>query len=233
VSTLLSPISLSDVKAKMELHGKVSRIELAGAFIDAGLADEAFLHISQIKGKKIKNVQDVLSVGQEITVWVQSVDLASQRVQLTMIKPALVELSEVSEGQVYTGHVVRLEKFGAFVDFGAERPGLVHVSEMDSEYVKSPEDVVTKGQEVQVKVIRVNRERGQIDLSMKSSVEVIHESAESEEEAPTAMAIALRKALDPEATPEVAGEGDPKGKRPDRSQVEAILRRTLELQQKE
>jgi small subunit ribosomal protein S1 len=233
VSTVTTPQSPADVSPKMEFQGKVKRVELAGAVIDLGSGIEGFLHISQIKGKKIRNVQDALSEGQEITVWVQTVDPASGRISLTMIKPSAVEWSEVGQGQIYTGKVVRIEKFGVFVDFGAERPGLVHISEMDADYVGSPEDVVTKGQEVRVKVLRVNREKNQIDLSMKALTEVIEQPEETEEEAPTALALALQKAMQGDADSNGPKRAPEKTKRQKQDKMGDILRRTLELQEKQ
>jgi predicted RNA-binding protein with RPS1 domain len=69
---------------------------------------------------------------------------------------------------VLKGKVVELEKFGAFVDIGAERPGLVHISELTQGYVRNASDVVNVGDEVEVKVIDFNRRRRQIRLSMKA-----------------------------------------------------------------
>ena len=66
------------------------------------------------------------------------------------------------------GKIVRLEKFGAFVEIGAERPGLVHISEMAHGYVKVPGDVVKEGDEVEAQVLEVNRRKKQIKLSMKA-----------------------------------------------------------------
>src|SRR5690348_4599488 len=100
VSTATTPQSLADISPKMEFQAKVKRVELAGAVIDLGAGIEGFLHISQIKGKKVRNVQDALSEGQEVTVWVSAVDQASGKVSLTMTKPAAVEWSEISQGQV-------------------------------------------------------------------------------------------------------------------------------------
>jgi predicted RNA-binding protein with RPS1 domain len=64
--------------------------------------------------------------------------------------------------------VVRLEKFGAFVEIGAERPGLIHISEMAHGYVRQPSDVVNEGDEVEAQVIDVNRKKKQIKLSLKA-----------------------------------------------------------------
>ena len=68
------------------------------------------------------------------------------------------------------GKVVRLENFGAFIDIGAARPGLVHVSELSSDYVTNPADIVSVGDEVEVRVVELDRKKRQIRLSMKEMV---------------------------------------------------------------
>ena len=74
------------------------------------------------------------------------------------------------------GKVFRLETYGAFVDFGAERPGMVHVSELTRGYVKTPGEVVKEGDEIEAKVLEVNRKKKQIRLSMKALMpEIVEE----------------------------------------------------------
>jgi predicted RNA-binding protein with RPS1 domain len=163
----------SEVKQKMKFTGKVVKIRLAGAVIDIGQSKPGVLHISQIVSPDtapIKRVEDVLKVGEEIEVWVKKVARKDdeERIELTMIKPLDLEWREIKEGMTVKGKVVRLEKFGAFVEIGAERPGLVHISEMAHGYVKQPGDVVKEGDEVEAQVIEVNRRKKQIKLSMKA-----------------------------------------------------------------
>ena len=230
MSTSSPRISLSDIQPKMELKGVVKRIELIGALVDIGLEQDALLHISRIKAGRAVNIQEVLSEGQEITIWVHAIDREQGRVSLTMIKPLDVDWEELAVGQVYTGTVVRIEKFGVFVDIGAERPGLVHVSELSSEYVAAPEEIVEREQEVQVKVIGVNPRKNQINLSMKALAGQAEQdlmSGEEEGEIPTAMALALQKAQD---NAKGASRAAPtaKGVNRKRSQQDDILRRTLE-----
>ncbi len=189
-------LSVSDLKPKMELRGKVKKIELYGAFVDVGVGHDGLLHISQLSTERVKNVNDVVKEGDEVTVWVRNVDQQTGRIDLTMIRPPGVMWSELTVGQVLTGKVVRVEKFGAFIDVGAERPGMVHVSELASGYVSSPNDVVKVGDEVQVKVIKVNSKKKQIDLSMKALEEPVEIPAdEGDDKVPTAMELALRRAL--------------------------------------
>ncbi len=158
------------IKPKMQFTGKVTKISLAGALVDIGTNQPAVMHISQMvppkEGEQIRKVEDVLNIGQEITCWVRRV--RENRVELTMIKPLALEWRDIKPGMSVKGNVVRLEKFGAFVEIGAERPGLVHVSELSHEYVRTPGDIVKEGDEVEAQVLEVDRRKKQIKLSMKA-----------------------------------------------------------------
>jgi predicted RNA-binding protein with RPS1 domain len=158
-----------EIKPKMHFTGKVVKISLAGAAIDIGQAKPAVLHVSQIvppDEEPIKRVNDVLTIGQDVEVWVKRVK--EDHVELTMFKPLDLEWRDLKKGMTVKGTVVRLEKFGAFVEIGAERPGLVHISEMAHGYVKQPSDIVKEGDEVEAEVLDVNRRKKQIKLSMKA-----------------------------------------------------------------
>ena len=127
------------------------------------------LHVSQMispSEEPIHNVGEVLAVGQEIEVWVKRV--RDERIELTMIRPLGLEWREIKTGLVVKGSVVRLETFGAFVEIGAERPGLIHISEMAHGYVKTPSDVLKDGDEIEAEIIDFNRKKKQIKLSMKA-----------------------------------------------------------------
>ena len=160
----------TEIKPKMNFSGKVVKTSLAGALIDIGLNVQAVLHISQIptdeKSESVRRVEDILQIGQEIEVWVKKV--REGHVELTMIRPLDLEWREIKKGMNIKGKVVRIEKFGVFVEIGAERPGLVHISEMAHGYVKSPSDLVKEGDEIEAQVLDVNRKKKQIKLSMKA-----------------------------------------------------------------
>lgn len=224
-----APRRLADLKPALKLEGRVTKIELFGAFIDVGVERDGLVHISRLKQGSVFRVDDVLEEGQEVEVWVHSVDANAGRLELTMIRPVLLKWKEIKEGKRLKGRVVRLENFGAFVEIGAERPGLIHVSEMSSEYVSNPADIVRVGDEVEVVVVEVDRKKRQIRLSMKEAfLEFEADEEEVEEETPTAMEFALRQALEgtdqedaePESTPvEAAGSNQ--------QELEDILERTL------
>lgn len=197
-TTQPAPTSLEELVPRMELRGKVKRVELFGAFVDIGVGQDALLHISQLGQQNVRNVEDVVKEGDEITVYVLRVDPAERRVAVSLVKPPAISWDELKENSIVSGTVVRVENFGVFVDIGAERPGMVHVSELASGFVKSPSDVVKVGDRVQARVIKVNRKKRQIDLSMKAlEVEEVADSGdeESEDSVPTAMELALRRAM--------------------------------------
>lgn len=161
-----------EVKPKMQFTGKVIKTSLAGAVVDIGTAQPAVLHVSQVSIEETgddsssKRVEDILAVDQEITVWVRRIK--EDHIELTMSKPLDLEWREIKKGMSVKGTVVRLEKFGAFIEIGAERPGLVHISEMAHGYVKTPGDMVKVGDEVEAQVLDVQRRKKQIKLSMKA-----------------------------------------------------------------
>lgn len=158
-----------DIKPKMEYTGTVLKTSLAGAKIDIGSGEPAYIHISQIQdaeGNPVKAVEDVLKEGESISVWVRKIK--DGRVELTMIRPLDMDWRDLKTEMVVKGKVTRLEKFGAFVEIGAERPGLIHISEMAHGYVRTPEDVLKEGDEVEAMIIDVNRKKKQIKLSLKA-----------------------------------------------------------------
>jgi predicted RNA-binding protein with RPS1 domain len=160
----LSPAS--ELKPKTKLTGKVVKTTLAGALLDIGMDIPGIVHISQMSETPVKRVEDVLQVGQEVPVWVRKAK--TDRVELTMIEPLGVDWRELKPEMTFKGKVIRLETYGAFVEIGAERPGLVHISEMAHGYVKTPGDVVKEGDEIDVMVLDIDRKKKQIRLSMKA-----------------------------------------------------------------
>ncbi len=217
--------SLAGVRPKMRLHGKVSSVELFGILVDVGLGLDGLVHISDLNEKKDGNGGDKFEIGQEITVWVKQVEEKARFLAFTLKEPLTVEWNELKPGQVYSGKVVRMEKFGAFIDIGAERPGLVHVREITTGRVAHPDEVVTLGEEVEAQVIRVNRNKRQIDLSMRVLEQQAVDESEDETAPATAMELALRGAM----------EGQSESDRPPRKKRnkgrgnvrEELLQRTL------
>ncbi len=154
------------LEPKTKLSARIIKITLAGALVDIGQILPGVIHISQLSTDPINKVEDVVREGQEVEVWVRRVK--KDRIELTMIEPLAYEWKEIQPDMVVKGKVVRLETYGAFVDFGAEKPGLIHVSELARGYVKTPGEVVKEGDEVEAKILDVDRRKHQIRLSMKA-----------------------------------------------------------------
>jgi len=154
------------LEPKTKLSGKILKTTLAGALVDIGQGLPGVIHISQLQQEAVNKVEDVVKEGQVVDVWVRRVK--KDRIELTMIEPLGFEWKEIVPDLVVKGKVVRLESYGAFVDFGAERPGLIHVSELTRGYVKTASEVVKEGDEIEAKVLDVDRRKRQIRLSMKA-----------------------------------------------------------------
>ena len=228
-------LDLIDVQPKMRFEGKVTKIELFGAFVDIGAERDGLVHISQIRDSHVNRVADVLHEGDSVTVWVQRVDPEQGRLSLTMIEPPERTIGELKPDQVLTGKVTRLANYGAFVDIGVERDGLVHISEMSEGHIARPDDVAQVGDEVQVRVIKVNRKRQRIELSMVGLPGEEAEAFEDEEQGTTltAMELAWQDAMKREGMSLDAGTGK-RGRRRRRSDIRrqqaAIIARTLKSQ---
>jgi ribosomal protein S1 len=212
--------------------------------VDIGLQVPGVVHISQLSKDPVNRVEDVVQPGQQVDVWVRRVDPKKERIELTMIEPMGLEWRELKKDLVVKGKVTRLETFGVFVDIGAERPGLVHISELTHGYIKSPSELVKEGDEVEVMVLGVNRQKKQIKLSMKALEEIPQKPARTEEKregkepkeaaepdkdepVPTAMEMALREAMErKQQRDEPVGKS--KKKAANKDELERILARTLE-----
>jgi len=151
-------------------EGTVARIVDFGAFVDLGGLD-GLVHISEIQWGHSERPQDKLRVGESVRVKVLRVDHAKGTVSLS-IKQAQGNPwddvgNEFIEGGVYAGRVTRVEAYGAFVELTPGLEGLVHVSELSWERVRTAETVVQPGEQVTVKLIRIEPEKRRIGLSIK------------------------------------------------------------------
>ncbi len=245
----------NELKPKTYLRGKVLKTRLAGALVDIGREKPAFLHIARIttdENAPIKIVNTVLKEGQEIDVWIKRI--TSDRIELTMYKPLDYEWRDLQPEMIVKGKVVKFESFGAFIDIGAERPALLHVSEMAHEFVKRPQDLIKEGEEVEAQIIAVDRKKKQIKLSIKAltpeperetvkpepeprrpkkstskekkkNVEEVSEPVEVE---PTAMELAIRSAMDKAKSKETKDDIRTKKPKSISQEQQDILSRTLE-----
>jgi small subunit ribosomal protein S1 len=194
-------MSIMDLRSGMELTGKVKSVTDFGAFVDIGIAQDGLVHISELARRRVKNVAEVVQVGDEVKVWVKKVDKKRGRISLTMVKPTTRRFKDLKPDIVVDGVVTRIEPYGVFVDIGTGRDGLVHVSELTEGYINSPSEVVSIGDKVQVRVLKVDRKARKVDLTMKEFTKTPEppepEPVQEEEEGPaqTVMSLAFQAAL--------------------------------------
>ena len=154
--------------------GIVRKIMPYGAFVDIG-GIEGLLHISDISWQKIKKVEDVLSVGQEIEVKLQSFDAESNKLSLSLKalskSPWDVAEETLHVGDVINGKVVRLVAYGAFVAVNDDIQGLLHISQITKQRNAKVEDYLNRGQEVEVKIISLNKDEKKLGLALTELME--------------------------------------------------------------
>lgn len=158
------------------LQGVVRKIMPFGAFINLFPGVDGLLHVSEISWQRVGNPSEVLNEGMNVEVKVIAIDEAKEKISLSMKqlseKPRFKTMAvDLEEGGIYSGTVVKLMSFGAFVRLEGGAEGLVHVSQISDSRVQSPEDVLSVGQEVKVKVLSVNQENGRISLSIKEAAD--------------------------------------------------------------
>ena len=160
--------------------GKVAKIASFGAFVELLPGIDGMVHISELENYRVNAVEDVLTLGDEITVKVIGKDNSGK---IKLSKKALssdgndssdnqsqqskAPKIEVEVDEIITGKVVNIASFGAFVEISPDVDGMIHISELENYRVQSVEDVVSVGDEVTVKVIAID-DRGRIKLSRKA-----------------------------------------------------------------
>lgn len=153
-------------------RGRVAGISNFGAFVDLGGAD-GLIHISELSWEPVKSPDEIVTVGAEIDVFVLRVDRENLKIALSLRRLQPEPWDEIetkfSVGQTVTGTVTKLANFGAFarIDRGIE--GLIHISELAHQVIKHPRDIVNEGDELQLKIIRIEPERRRLGLSLKQT----------------------------------------------------------------
>ena len=165
---------LDNLKPGERRSGVVSSVVNFGAFVDLGGMD-GLVHVSELSWKHVDHPSAVVQVGDEIEVQVLEVDLDRERISLslkaTQQDPWQEFASSHQVGELVYGRVTKLVPFGAFVQVGESIEGLVHISEISSHHIDLPEQVVTPGEELWVKIIDLDVNRRRISLSIKQAAE--------------------------------------------------------------
>jgi len=165
---------LTGLKVGEVRKGRVSSVVAFGAFVDLGGMD-GLIHVSELSWKHVDNPTAVVAVGDEVTVKVLEVDMERERISLSLKATQQDPWQEFATshqvGQLVYGRVTKLAPFGAFVQVGDGIEGLVHISEMSAHHVEAPEQVVTPGEELWVKIVDLDLARRRISLSIRQAAE--------------------------------------------------------------
>lgn len=179
---LLSTLNKGDV-----LKGIVTSIADFGAFVDLGGAD-GLIHLSELAWHRIEHPSEVLRVGQQVDVYVMNVDEERKRIALSLRRlhpePWSVIDQQYTVGQVLTAQITRLTAFGAFAKIDDAIEGLIHISEMADYRIAHPKEIVQEGDEVTVRVIRVDPQRRRIGLSLRQASDDAYVEVDWRDEAP-------------------------------------------------
>jgi small subunit ribosomal protein S1 len=154
----------------MTVTGTVTSLQDFGAFVDIG-GLEGLIPISEIGWARVKDVRDVLTVGQHLQVVIKTIDREKERISLslkdTLADPWEQVLQKYPEGSFHTGTVARLDTFGAFVTLASGLDGLVHISRMGSgKRINHPREVLKEGETVEVKIESVDRAGRRLSLAL-------------------------------------------------------------------
>ena len=166
-------IKLQEVFGKLHvgdtIKGTVKRLVDYGAFIDVGGVD-GLAHISDLSWERISQPSDVLQVGQEVDVFVKDINPDSHRISLsikqTQRDPWLDKAEQFKEGELIEGKIVKLAKFGAFMEIEPGFDGLIPMGELSDRRIENAEEAVKVGDIVKVKVLRIDQKRKRISLSI-------------------------------------------------------------------
>ena len=174
----------NEIEVGAKYHGTVKSLTSYGAFVDIGGVD-GMVHVSELSWNRIKTPAEVVSVGDEIDVYVISFDPEKRKISLgyktAEMNPWNKFMTAYSIGDVVDAKIVKLMTFGAFAEIIPGVDGLIHISQIANKRIGKPEDVLAEGQEVQVKITDVDAENKRISLSIRALLADEEEEAEEVE----------------------------------------------------
>ena len=188
--------------------GKVTGLSNFGAFVDLGGAD-GLIHISEMSWSMVRSPEDIVSIGQEIDVYILKIDRESMKIALSLrrLEPEPWETihERYNVGDIVDARITKLANFGAFARLEDSIEGLIHITELSAAVVTNPSEVVSEGEVRKVKILRIEADRKRLGLSMRQAeegfVEEVHVVESPESVNPTSE--------DPLESTEPIGEADP------------------------
>ncbi len=175
----------NEIEVGKKYHGVVKSLTSYGAFVDIGGID-GMVHVSELSWSRIKQPSDVLSVGDEVDVYVISFDKEKRKISLGYKDPNgnpwTVFTNTYGVGSVAKVTIVKLMPFGAFAEVLPGVDGLIHISQIANRRIGKPEDVLTVGDVVDAKITAIDDEKHKISLSIRALSEPAPAAVEEEEE---------------------------------------------------
>ena len=164
----------AEIEVGKKYTGVVKSLTSYGAFVDIGGVD-GMVHVSELSWSRIKSPADVVAVGDEIEVYVISFDPEKRKISLGYktdeTNPWTIFTTNYHVGDVCEVKIVKLMTFGAFAEIIPGIDGLIHISQIADRRIGKPEDVLTEGQTVDVKIIDIDTEKKRISLSIRALLE--------------------------------------------------------------
>ena len=181
--------------------GTVKSLTSFGAFVDIGGVD-GLVHISELSWNKIKHPSEVCAVGDVMDVYIKEINPETKKISLGFKKlednPWTIAQSKINVGDVIDVKIVRMMPFGAFAEILPSVDGLIHISQIADRRIGKPDDVLSIGQEVTVKVTEVDWDEKKISLSIRALIEKEEPEVEEVEEVDDAVEESLVYSTDPE-----------------------------------
>ncbi|NTW02593.1 MAG: 30S ribosomal protein S1, partial [Oscillochloris sp.] len=174
---------LGSLKVGDVVDGTITGFAPFGAFADIGVGKDGLIHVSELAEGRVEKPEDAVKIGEQFSFKILEIDPEGTRISLSLRRAMRSQrMQGLEPGQVLEGAVSGLAPFGAFVDIGVGRDGLVHISALSSSRVGKVEDVVKVGDKVTVKVLEVDQQSKRISLTMR--LEEPESTASYEEEPP-------------------------------------------------
>ena len=164
-----------------QYHGIVKSMTNYGAFVDIGGVD-GMVHISEMSWKRIKNPSEVFEIGQEVDVYIKSLDAENKKISLGYRKdednPWAILKNNYPEGTVVEAEIVGMTTFGAFARVIPGIDGLIHISQIADRHISKPQDVLKVGETVTAKITAIDYDKKRVSLSIRALIEPAEEAAE-------------------------------------------------------
>jgi predicted RNA-binding protein with RPS1 domain len=165
---------IEELKEGEVRKGRVSSICDFGAFVDIGGAD-GLVHLSELSWSRVRHPSELLRVGQEVDVYVLGINAQEKKIALSIKRTQAEPWSRVATkyevGQLVHGTVTQLANFGAFARIEDGIEGLIHVSELADERITHPKQVVGEGQQLILRIIRIDPQRRRMGLSLRRALD--------------------------------------------------------------